>query len=57
MTGAKASALAAFVQFGSIDMALLVAGASLAIHTVAGNLLAPWLTSRASRLNAGFSRG
>jgi predicted PurR-regulated permease PerM len=47
-----ASALAAFVQFGSIDMAVLVAGASLAIHTVAGNLLAPWLTSRASRLNA-----
>lgn len=47
-----ASALAAFVQFGSVDMALLVAGASLAVHTVAGNLLAPWLTSRASRLNA-----
>jgi predicted PurR-regulated permease PerM len=47
-----ASALVGFVQFGSVDMALLVAGTSLAIHTVAGNLLAPWLTSRAGRMNA-----
>lgn len=46
------AALVAFVQFGSVDMALLVAGASLAVHVVSGNLLTPWLTSRASRLNA-----
>jgi predicted PurR-regulated permease PerM len=46
------AALVAFVQFGSADMAALVAGASLAVHTVSGNLLTPWLTSRASRLNA-----
>ena len=26
-------------------------GASLLIHTVVGNLLTPWLTSRASRMN------
>ena len=45
---AGAAALAAFVQFGTIDMALAVAGASLVIHTVQGNLIVPWLTSRAS---------
>jgi predicted PurR-regulated permease PerM len=45
------SALVGFVQFGSIDMALLVAGISLIIHTLSGNLLAPWLTSRTSRMN------
>lgn len=41
----------AFLQFGSSNMALLVAGASLFIHTVVGNLITPWLTSRASRMN------
>jgi len=46
-----ASALAGFVQFSSVDMALLLGGISIALHTVSGNLLAPWLTSRASRLN------
>lgn len=46
-----ASALAGFVQFGSVDMGLLVAGTSIALHTVSGNLLTPWLTSRTSRLN------
>ena len=46
------AALVAFVQFGSVDMALFVGGASLAVHLVSGNLLMPWLTSRASRLNA-----
>ena len=48
---AGAAALAAFLQFGTIDMALAVAGASLVIHTVQGNLIVPWLTSRASRMN------
>jgi predicted PurR-regulated permease PerM len=46
-----AAALVAFLQFGSINMALAVAGASLGIHTVVGNLLMPWLTSRSSRMN------
>ena len=46
-----ASALAGFVQFGSADMALLLAGLAMLIHIVSGNLLMPWLTSRASRLN------
>lgn len=46
------SAVVGFVQFGSVEMALLVAGVSLLIHTISGNLLNPWLTGRASRLNA-----
>ncbi len=48
---AGASALVAFLQFGNLNMALLVGGASLAIHTVVGNLLTPWLTSRTSRMS------
>lgn len=46
-----AAGLVAFLQFGGIEMALAVAGASLVIRTLVGNLLAPWLTSRASRMN------
>ena len=45
------SALVGFLQFGSVNMAMAVGGTSLAIHTVVGNLLTPWLTSRASRMN------
>ncbi|MBH2020577.1 AI-2E family transporter [Polaromonas sp.] len=48
---AAASALVGFLQFGSINMALAVGGASVVIHTLVGNLLTPWLTSRASRLS------
>lgn len=48
---AGASALVAFLQFGSINMAIAVASASVGIHTLVGNLLTPWLTSRASRLS------
>lgn len=47
-----AAALVAFVQFGTVDMALLVAGIAIGLHTITGNLLTPWLTSRTSRLNA-----
>lgn len=46
-----AAALVAFLQFGEINMALAVAGASLVIHTLVGNLLMPWLTSRSSAMN------
>ena len=46
-----ASALVAFLQFGTIDMAFAVGGSSLVIHTLVGNLLTPWLTSRASSLS------
>ena len=45
-----ASALAGFVQFGSFDMALVLAGTSIALHTVSGNLLTPWLAVRISRI-------
>lgn len=48
---AAASALVAFVQFGSLNMALLVGSVSLVIHTVIGNLLTPWLTSRTSQMS------
>lgn len=48
---AAGSALVGFMQFGSLNMALAVGGASLVIHTLVGNLLTPWLTSRASRMN------
>ena len=48
---AAASALVAFLQFGSINMALVVGSTSVLIHTLVGNLLTPWLTSRASRLS------
>jgi predicted PurR-regulated permease PerM len=46
-----AAALVAFLQFGEINMALAVAGASLVIHTIVGNLLMPWLTSKSSAMN------
>jgi predicted PurR-regulated permease PerM len=42
----------AFLQFDSIRMALLVGGVSLAITSLEGFLLTPWLTSRAARMNA-----
>ena len=46
-----ASALVAFVQFGSMDMVWVVGGIAVGLHTFTGNLLTPWLTSRTSRLN------
>ncbi|NKE68947.1 AI-2E family transporter [Ramlibacter sp. RBP-2] len=46
-----AAGLIAFVQFGSVNMAMAVAGVSLLINTLEGNLLVPWLTSRAGRMN------
>ena len=48
---AAGAALVGFLQFGSLDMAMALAGASLLIHTLVGNLLTPWLTSRASTLS------
>lgn len=48
---AAASALVGFLQFGSLNMAVLVGSASLVIHTIVGNIVTPWLTSRASRLS------
>ncbi len=45
------TAVVAFLQFESIDMALLVSGSSLLITSLEGYLLTPWLTSRASRMS------
>ena len=46
-----AAGLVAFMQFGEINMALAIVGASLVIHTIVGNLLMPWLTSRSASMN------
>ncbi|OYY53408.1 MAG: AI-2E family transporter [Polaromonas sp. 39-63-203] len=48
---AVGSGMVGFLQFGSLNMALLVGGASLFIHALTGNLLTPWLTSRTSRMS------
>jgi len=48
---AGAAALVGFMQFGEIRMAFALAAASLFIHTISGNLMVPWLTSRTSRMN------
>ena len=45
------SAVVGFMQFGVLDMALLIGGASFAVHSVVGYVLTPWLTSRAGRMN------
>jgi predicted PurR-regulated permease PerM len=42
----------ALLQFGDIRTALLVGGIAMAITSVEGFLLTPWLTSRAARMNA-----
>jgi predicted PurR-regulated permease PerM len=48
---AGALALAGFLQFGTLGMALAIGGVSLAINTLEGNLLTPWLTGRAARMS------
>jgi predicted PurR-regulated permease PerM len=48
---AVATGLAAFMQFQSIPIALLVAGASLAIATAVGTLLTTWMTGRIASMN------
>ena len=48
---AGGTAVVAFLQFGTISMALYVSGISLVITSLEGWVLTPWLTSRASRTN------
>jgi predicted PurR-regulated permease PerM len=48
---AGTSAMVGFLQFGTLNMALMVGGVSLVIHALTGNLLTPWLTSKTSRLS------
>jgi predicted PurR-regulated permease PerM len=45
------TALVAFLQFGNASMTLAVAAISLAINTVEGYWLNPWLAGRASHMN------
>jgi predicted PurR-regulated permease PerM len=48
---AAGTSVIAFLQFGTISMALFVSAISLAITSVEGWILTPWLTSRAARTN------
>jgi predicted PurR-regulated permease PerM len=48
---ASSSALIGFLQFGTLEMALLVSGSSLFIHSLESMLLTPWLASRSSKMN------
>lgn len=45
------SSLMGLVQFGTLDMALLIGGVSLVLHSIVGYILTPWMTSRASLIN------
>lgn len=49
---AAAAAMAAFMQFDSFAMALLVAGVWLAIATLVGTFVTTWMTGRIARMNA-----
>jgi predicted PurR-regulated permease PerM len=49
---AAATGIAAFMQFDSFPMALLVSGVSLAIATVVGTFVTTWMTGRIARMNA-----
>jgi predicted PurR-regulated permease PerM len=48
---AVATGMAAFMQFESFPMALLVAGASLGIATVVGTFVTTWMTGRIANMN------
>jgi predicted PurR-regulated permease PerM len=49
---AVATAMAAFLQFNSLPMAVLIAGASLAIATVIGTFVTTWMTGRIANMNS-----
>jgi predicted PurR-regulated permease PerM len=49
---AGATAMAAFMQFDSVAMALLTGGASLAIATLVGVVVTTWMTGRIAHMNA-----
>ncbi len=46
-----ASALVAFMQFGTFEGVLLVTAAGIVIHIISGYVLAPWFTSRAAKMS------
>jgi predicted PurR-regulated permease PerM len=49
---AVATGMAAFMQFDSFPVTLLVAGASLAIATVVGTFVTTWMTGRIANMNS-----
>ena len=49
---ALATGMAAFLQFESFTMALLVAGSSLVIATLVGMVLVTWMSGKMSKMNA-----
>jgi len=49
---AIAVGMAAFMQFDSFAMALLIVGASLAIATVIGMFVTTWMTGRIANMNS-----
>ncbi len=49
---AVATGMAAFLQFNTFGMALLVAGASLAIATVIGIFVTTWMTGKIAKMNS-----
>jgi predicted PurR-regulated permease PerM len=49
---AVATGMAAFMQFESFAMALLVAGAAVAIATVVGTFVTTWMTGRIANMNS-----
>lgn len=49
---ALATGMAAFLQFGSFTMALLVAGSSLVIATLVGLVLITWMNGKLAKMNA-----
>ena len=48
----SATGVVAFLQFESLQMVLLVTGASLAIATLVGTFVTTWMTGRIARMNA-----
>ena len=46
-----ATGVVAFMQFESLEMVLLVSGASLAIATLVGTVVATWMTGRIASMN------
>jgi len=49
---AAATGMAAFMQFESFSMALLVVGASLLIATIVGTFVITWLSGKIAKMNA-----
>ena len=49
---AAATGMAAYMQFDSILMALLVSGASIVISTIVGVFITTWMTGRIAKMNS-----